>query len=72
MWGLPMNEELNGFKISETGYGFDEDGIYSYTRTFDTDSMYGLFKTRRDAILFEIEEAKKWIKELEEMLNDNS
>lgn len=67
-----MNEELNGFKIGETGYGFDDENmLYSHTRSEDRYSMCGLFKTKQEAILFEIELAQKWLKELEEMLNDN-
>ena len=62
-------ETMNGFKIGETGYGFSEDGIYSYVRTMETDSMANLFKTRKAAIEKEIKETEDYLIELREMLN---
>lgn len=64
-------EELDGFKIGEVGYGFDEDGfLYSYKRDIETDSMANLFKTRKEAILNEIKKSKKFIEELKRRLDE--
>ena len=52
-----MNDLLDGFAIGETGYGFDDNQLYSYTRTIDTDCMGNLFHTKIEAVNNELGEA---------------
>lgn len=60
-----MNDLLHGFAIGETGYGFDDDNkLYSYTRTIDTDYMGNLFHTKLEAVNHELESAIEYCGEL--------
>lgn len=61
---------LNGFSFGETGYGFNEDGMYSHKYCEETYNMGGLSKTRHEAIVNEIKETYAYIDELIDMLKD--
>jgi hypothetical protein len=63
-------DELDGFIIGEVGWGFYENDLYSYIRNKDTTYMGNLYKTREEAIKYEIEDTKKYLNELEEMLKN--
>jgi hypothetical protein len=64
-------EKLNGFSFGETGYGFDGDGcMYACKYDEHTWNMDWLYKTKKLAILAEIEREKRDFKErIEELEN---
>ncbi len=67
-------EILDGFKMGEKGYGYDDEmgGLYCYQRTEETDSMNTLFKTPKDAIRYEIKCTEDYLEELKIKLNEYS
>lgn len=61
---------LNGFNFGEKGFGINDDGfLYEYIYNQDTVSMDGLFKSKKEAILNEIEEEFIYIQSMYEKLN---